>query len=285
MKKILAKDKLGEGIWEYVIGAPWIARAARPGQFIIIRLHERGERIPLTIVESKEEEGWIKMAVQTAGKTTRELNERFDRGDELLDVTGPLGEPSEIDLYGDVVVVGGGVGTAIALPVARALKEAGNRVTAIVGAQSADKLIYLQEMEEVSEEFYVTTDDGSAGEEGFTTAPLSRVCEGSDLDRGWAIGPVPMMKACAGIARETGLDLVVSLNSIMVDGTGMCGGCRVEVDGETKFACVDGPEFKATQVDFELLLQRLDTYQEEERCALEDHLAERKNGAEGREDV
>lgn len=274
MNKIVLKTRLGEGIWEYVVSAPRVASAAEPGQFVILRLHERGERIPLTIADFDGEQGTITFVAQSAGKTTTELNRDFEQGDTILDVAGPLGNPSEIENYGKVVVIGGGVGIALIYPIAKALKKAGNHVISIIGAQTEKKLFYREKIDVVSDEMFVTTDDGTAGRKGFTSDAFREVLEERTIDKSWAIGPVIMMKVLADVAEEFDTELIVSLNSTMVDGTGMCGGCRVEVGGEAKFACVDGPEFEADLVDFDLLMQRLNTYQEEEQCALDQYLEE-----------
>ncbi len=272
MKKIIRKTEVASGVCEYQVEAPLIAESHQAGQFVVLRLHEKGERFPLTIAKSDTDRGSITLVVQSAGKSTMELNNDFSEGDEIRDLAGPLGNPSEIETYGDVAVIGGGVGIALIYPVARALSEAGNRVISIIGAQSKDKLFYQDKIGEISDELVVTTDDGSVGKEGFTSEAFRELLERTRIDKSWAIGPVPMMRACDRVAEEGGTELVVSLNTIMVDGTGMCGGCRVEVDGEAKFACVDGPEFVAESVDFELLSQRIETYEEEEECVLERYL-------------
>lgn len=274
MKKITNKTKIGTGMWEYEIEAPLIAESNKPGQFIILRLHERGERIPLTIADSNLEKGTITIAAQTAGKTTRQLNEQFNTGDSVHDLVGPLGNPSEIENYGDVVTIGGGVGIALIYPIAKALKGAGNNVTSIIGSQSSDKLFYQEKIGAVSDELIVTTDDGSEGRKGFTSDAFEEILQEKDIDKSWAIGPVIMMKVCSEVAEKYNTQLIVSLNTIMVDGTGMCGGCRVEVGDEAKFACIDGPEFDAKLVNFEILMQRNQTYTEEEKCALDKYMEE-----------
>lgn len=272
MKKIIEKTKVGEGVREYKLSAPLIAKASDPGQFVILRLHEKGERIPLTIADAEPEEGTVTIVVQSAGKSTIQLNRDFDEGDEIHDLAGPLGNPSEIENYGKVVVIGGGVGIALIYPIAKALKEEGNHVISIIGAQTADKLFYQDKIGGVSDQVIVTTDDGTAGKEGFTSDAFREVLEAKKIDKSWAIGPVMMMKVCQEVAEEYDSEIIVSLNTIMVDGTGMCGGCRVEVNGDAKFACVDGPEFKGSAVDFDVLTQRTRTYEEEEECALEEYL-------------
>lgn len=272
MAKILKKSALCTGIWEFIVEAPSIASKARAGQFLIIRLHEKGERIPLTLADWDEGEGTITLVVQAAGKSTREMTERFGEGDEIRDVVGPLGTPSEIERYGTVVCVGGGVGIAPIYPIARALKSAGNRIVTIAGARRKDLLFWLDKLEEMSDELIVTTDDGSFGRKGVVTEPLKELLQAGGVDRIWAIGPAVMMKFCSLVAREFGVPIVVSLNPIMIDGTGMCGVCRVEVAGETKFACVDGPEFDGAQVNWDLFLARLAMYRDLEEKALKAYL-------------
>lgn len=270
MYPILAKKMLGVNIHEYVIEAPDIARAARAGQFIVLRLHEHGERIPLTIVESVPEMDAIKLVVQELGKTTREMHEKYHEGGSILDLVGPLGEPSEIENFGTVVCVGGGVGIAPLFPIARDLKKAGNHVIGILGARSSDHLIYEEKMSEVCDELHVMTDDGSRGDRGFTSNRLGELLDsGEQIDRVWAIGPPIMMKVCAEVTRPASVPTVVSLNPIMVDGTGMCGGCRVEIGGVTRFACVHGPEFDGHLVDFDQMMARLRYYADAESDALE----------------
>ncbi|MCC5829460.1 MAG: sulfide/dihydroorotate dehydrogenase-like FAD/NAD-binding protein [Phycisphaeraceae bacterium] len=260
--KFLARD-----VKQLEIHAPRIARKQLPGQFVILRLHEQGERIPLTIAASDPAAGTITIIVQGVGKTTRLLN-RLEAGDPILDVVGPLGKPTDIENFGRVAIIGGGVGTAIALPVARALKAAGNHVIAIVGARTADLLILLDEMRQASNELHIMTDDGSAGDQGFVTTRLEAVMKRQPpLDRVVAIGPIPMMAAVSRTTRPAGIPTIVSLNPIMVDGTGMCGGCRVQVDGRAQFACVDGPEFDAHKVDFTILAQRNSMYHDHERAS------------------
>ncbi len=239
---------------------------------MIIRLHEKGERIPLTLADWDEGEGTITLVVQAAGKSTREMTEHFGEGDEIRDVVGPLGTPSEIERYGTVVCIGGGVGIAPIYPIARALKSAGNRIVTIAGARREDLLFWLDKLEEVSDELIITTDDGSFGRKGVVTEPLRELLQAGGVDRIWAIGPAIMMKFCSLTAREFGVPIVVSLNPIMIDGTGMCGVCRVEVAGETKFACVDGPEFDGAQVNWDLFLARLAMYRDLEERALQAYL-------------
>ena len=284
MYTILSKMTLSSQIREYVIEAPEVARAAKLGQFIVLRLHERGERIPLTIVDADPQAGGVTIVVQEVGKSTREMGDHFHAGGSVLDFAGPLGVPSEIENYGTVICVGGGLGIAPLYPIARGLKKAGNTVIGIIGARSKDLLFYIDRMDAICDELHVMTDDGSTGRKGFTVDPLREILSSRrKIDRVWAIGPAIMMKVCAEVTREFDVPTVVSLNSIMIDGTGMCGGCRVEVGGEAKFACVDGPEFDAHKVNFDLLMSRQSFYAEEERCALDRYLAAEKE-KEQRED-
>lgn len=269
MYKIMEARFLAENIKLFEIEAPRIAKKRKAGQFVILRLDEHGERIPLTIAGSDENKGSITIIVQAVGKTTTALNMK-ETGDSILDVVGPLGTPSHAEKIGTVVSIGGGVGTAIALPTAVALKEAGNYVITINGARNKDMVILEDEMRAVSDEAYVTTDDGSYGFHGFVTKKLQDLIdEGTKIDFVLAIGPIPMMKAVADVTRPHNIKTIVSLNPIMVDGTGMCGGCRVIVDGESKFACVDGPEFDAHKVDFKNLVDRNKMYVKYERESLE----------------
>jgi len=249
------------------IHAPRVAKKRQAGQFVILRIAEHGERIPLTIADS-DNEGNITIIVQGIGKTTKWLN-TLETGDSILDVVGPLGEESEIDNFGTVVIIGGGVGTAIAYPTAVAMKRAGNHVISIVGSRNRELLILEEEMRATSDELYIMTDDGSQGEKGFVTEKLQQLIDRSEpIARVLAIGPVPMMRAVAEITRPLAIKTIVSLNPIMVDGTGMCGGCRVQVAGKSQFACVDGPEFDAHQVDFETLIQRNRLYKQQEAQSL-----------------
>ena len=274
MFQIVEAKTLGPGVKQFEIEAPRIAKKQQAGQFVIIRLHDAGERIPLTIKASNPDRGTITLVVQAIGKTTSLMNE-LGAGDAILDVVGPLGKPSEIDDYGRCIVIGGGVGTAIALPTAQALKDAGNHVIAILGARTKDLLILENEVRESSDELFIMTDDGSYGEKGLVTEKLKELIAELNIDFVLAIGPVPMMRAVAETTRAQKIKTMVSLNSIMVDGTGMCGGCRVSVGNESKFACVDGPEFDAHTVDFQVLTQRNAMYREDEQKALA-HFKEHK---------
>ncbi len=271
MFRIVEKNDLSATISRFVIEAPFIARKRKPGNFIMVRLHGHGERIPLTIADSNPETGTITIIVQAIGKTTKELC-AMPAGSGILDVVGPLGNPTPIELHGAVACVGGGVGTAELYPIARALKDAGNRVHTIIGARSRDLIILEAEMAAVSDTVAVTTDDGSYARKGFVTDQLKDMLEGSfDLKAVYAIGPLPMMKAVSALTRPYGVHTYVSLNTIMVDGTGMCGGCRVSVGGQMKFACVDGPEFDGHLVDFDELMQRNRSYVDLEKASDERH--------------
>jgi ferredoxin--NADP+ reductase len=254
--EILEKERLSESVVRMVIRAPLVAASARPGQFLLIRPQERSERIPLTII------------FQEVGATTRELG-ALEEGQQVKDLVGPLGTPSDIRRFGTVACVGGGVGIAVMLPVARALKHAGNRVVGIIGARTKDLLILEREMREASDELIVMTDDGSYGSRGLVTEALAGLAERERVDHCYAIGPLPMMHAVCRLTREKGIPTTVSLDPVMVDGTGMCGGCRVTVGGEAKFTCVDGPEFDGHLVDWDTLRARKTIYREEERAALE----------------
>src|SRR5271167_2450508 len=261
---IVEARPLARNIKLFVIKAPRIARKQRPGQFIILRLDESGERIPLTIADADPKAGTITICVQAIGKTTMLMN-MLEAGDSILDVVGPLGKPSEIEKFGTTVVVSGSVGTAMAYPTARELKRAGNKVISIVGARSKDLLVLEDEVRAVSDETWVVTDDGSYGDKGLVTDKLKEVMATAKVDYVLAVGPVPMMRAVAKMTAPEKIKTIVSLNSIMVDGTGMCGGCRVLVDDKSEFACVDGPEFDASRVNFDVLMQRNAMYREQEK--------------------
>jgi ferredoxin/flavodoxin---NADP+ reductase len=267
--RILDKGSIADGICRFIIEAPKIAKKRKAGNFVIVRANEHAERIPLTIVDSDLDRGTITLIVQSVGKSTRLLNS-LCAGDELADVIGPLGHPTPIGSFGTVVCVGGGVGTAEVLPIARASRAADNQVISIIGARTRSLLILEDEMRETSDELYVVTDDGSYEREGLVIDPLSDlIVQGIDIDVIYAIGPMPMMRAVAELTEPYNIKTLVSLNPVMIDGTGMCGGCRVVVDGTTRFACVDGPEFDAHQVDFDTLIRRNRAYAEEERISLE----------------
>ncbi len=269
MAKILKKEVLGPGIKRFEVEAPDIARKALPGQFVVLRINEPGERIPLTIGDLRPAEGVVVIVFQEVGKSTKLLG-TLKKGDSILDFTGPLGKPSEVEKFGTVVCVAGGVGTPEVFPLARALKQAGNKVISILGFRNKDLILMEAEMRTVSDELIVTTDDGSNGNKGFVTDALKQLIErGEKIDRVLAVGPVIMMKMVSKLTEPHAIPTIVSLNPIMLDGTGMCGACRVEVGGETKLACVDGPEFDGHKVDFDLLMQRLKIYLPEEKESLE----------------
>jgi ferredoxin--NADP+ reductase len=268
MFPIVTTRHVARGIKLFEIKAQRIAKKQRPGQFVIVRLNDTGERIPLTLADANPEAGTITIVVQAIGKTTRLLN-MLEAGDSILDVVGPLGKPSEIDNFGTAVVVSGSVGSAMAYPTARQLKRAGNKVISIVGARSKDLLVLEDDVRQVSDETYVLTDDGTAGEKGLVTKKLQELVEADKVDYVLACGPVPMMRAVANMTAPKKIKTVVSLNSIMVDGTGMCGGCRVLVNSRSQFACVDGPEFDASQVNFDVLTQRNNMYREQEKKSIE----------------
>jgi ferredoxin/flavodoxin---NADP+ reductase len=276
MFRIVAACTVGLNIRQFEVEAPRIAHKQRPGQFVILRVREKGERIPLTIKSADPAAGTITIVVQAVGKTTSLLN-CLEQGDAILDVVGPLGRPSEIKNYGTAAVVAGSVGTAMALPTAKALKDAGNHVIFIEGARSREMVIFEDEVRQASREAYILTNDGSYGEQGLVTKKLSDLlAAGRNLDFVLAVGPVPMMRAVAQITVPLGIQTVVSLNSIMVDGTGMCGGCRVLLGNSSKFACVDGPEFDAAEVDFDVLMQRNSMYRGQEQEALREFEAHRQ---------
>ena len=273
MFPILEARTVAPDVKLFRIEAPRIARKRLAGQFVILRVHEHGERIPITIADSDASRGDITIVVQGVGKTTRLLNS-LDAGDQVKDVVGPLGQPSEVERFGTACVIGGGVGAAITYPTAVALKKAGNRVLSILGGRTRALVILEDELRAASDALYVTTDDGSYGEKGLVTDRLRALIEGGEkIDYVLAIGPIPMMRAVAETTRPHGIRTVVSLNSIMVDGTGMCGGCRVSVGGQSRFACVDGPEFDAHKVDFQNLASRNAMYREAESRALAQFLA------------
>jgi ferredoxin--NADP+ reductase len=269
MFRIVDARTVGLNIRQFVIHAPRIARKQRPGQFVILRLTEDGERIPLTIKAVDPAEGTITIVVQSVGKTTSLLN-CLETGDSILDIVGPLGTPSEISRYGTAVILAGSVGTAMALPTANALKDADNHVIFIEGARSHEMVIFEDEVRAASSESYILTDDGSYGEQGLVTRKLNElIATDRQIDFVFAVGPILMMRAVASITVPLGIRTMVSLNSIMVDGTGMCGGCRVLLGNTSKFACVDGPEFDASQVNFEVLMQRNTMYREIECASLD----------------
>jgi ferredoxin--NADP+ reductase len=265
MAKILEKRLIRQpDVFYYKIAAPLISKKAQPGQFVIIRLHEKGERIPLSLADINPEEGTISLIVMAGGKTTHELS-TFQAGEDILDLCGPLGQPTHVAAIGRVALVGGGFGAAPLYPIARAFKAAGNSVTVIMGARNKDLLMYEEEMGRVADRVLITTDDGSKGLKGVVTTALRQELENNRPDLVLAVGPAVMMKFVAETTRPFKVRTVVSLNPIMVDGTGMCGGCRVTVGGETRFACVDGPEFDGHLVDWDSLMNRQKSYLPEEK--------------------
>jgi ferredoxin--NADP+ reductase len=271
VNRIVEKQDLSENVVRMVLEAPAIAQKRRAGQFIILKIDEKGERIPLTIVDSDAEKGTITIIFQVVGKTTAVLA-KMNAGDSLRDLQGPLGNPTEIENFGRVVCIGGGVGVGVVYPLAAALKKAGNYVTSVIGARTKALLILEEEMKKVSDRLIVATDDGSYGVHGFVSAVLQNLIDaGEKIDRVYAIGPVPMMRVLSDVTKPYGIKTIVSLNPIMVDATGMCGACRVSVGGKTKFTCVDGPEFDGHEVDFNLLTNRLRMYQDQEKQTLEAH--------------
>jgi len=270
MYKILEKKVLSDNVKLMKIQAPLVAKKAKAGQFIILRIDENGERIPLTIADFDRKQGTITIIFMEVGKTTKKLG-TLNVGDSVINFAGPLGVPSEIKKYGTVVMIGGGVGIAPLYPVVKALKEEGNHVISILGARNKSRLMLEKEIDAVSDELFIATDDGSKGHKGFVSDVLQKLIDGkTKIDMVMAIGPVIMMKVVADLTKKYDIKTLVSLNPIMVDGTGMCGGCRVSVGGETKFACVDGPEFDGHLVDFKnlMLRNRRFIHEEEESCKL-----------------
>ncbi|NLT94556.1 MAG: sulfide/dihydroorotate dehydrogenase-like FAD/NAD-binding protein [Clostridia bacterium] len=267
MYKIIKKQNIGENMALFEVEAPKIANKAQAGQFVIVRIAEKGERIPLTIADYDREKGTITIIFQEVGCTTKKMR-LLEEGQSILDLVGPLGQPTELENYGTVVCIGGGVGIAPIYPIARALKEAGNKVISIIGARNKNLLFWEDKMRAVSDELFITTDDGSVGQKGLVTDVLKQLMEKEKIDRVWAIGPMIMMKFVCLTTKPANIKTIVSLNPIMVDGTGMCGACRVQVGDETKFACVDGPEFDGHLVDFDLAMRRLAYYKDEEKRAL-----------------
>jgi len=267
MYHVVKKRLLATGIALLEVNAPAVAAKVEPGQFVIVRVDELSERIPLTVMDFDREKGTITIVVQDVGYSSAIIT-RMNEGDQFQDFVGPLGVASEIENYGTVVCIGGGLGIAPIYPIARALKEAGNHVISVLGSRSADLLILEDEMRAVSSEVVVATNDGSQGVKGFVTDGLAEVlAQGHQVKTIWAIGPMIMMKAVVDYTRPLGIKTIVSMNPIMVDGTGMCGACRISVGNETKFACVDGPEFDGHLVDFDLAMKRLAFYKDEENRA------------------
>jgi ferredoxin--NADP+ reductase len=270
--KILSKKQLSENVFTADIEAPLIAQARKPGQFVIVIIsNEYGERIPLTIADADPKHGTIRLIWQRVGKSTTELAD-MKVGDEIAAVAGPLGRPTHIENFGTVVCVGGGIGSAPLLPIAKALKNAGNNVISILGAKTNDRLILEDQFKAISDELIITTDDGSYGRKALVTEPLKEICQRDQKpDQVFAIGPAIMMLFCCAVTKQFSVPTQVSLNTIMVDGTGMCGGCRIEYDGQPKFVCVDGPEFDGHKVNFDLMIKRLDAYKNQEQKAREQY--------------
>jgi len=268
--KIVSKDRLAEDIFTAEVEAALVASVRKPGQFVIIGINnDYSERIPLTIADADPKRGTIRLIWQRVGKTTAELAD-MQQGQSIANVVGPLGRPTHIEKFGTVVCVGGGIGSAPLAPIAAALKEAGNKIVTILGARSRDLLILAEQFEHISDELIVTTDDGSYGRKALVTEPLEELCRRAEKpDQAFVIGPAVMMKFCCELTRQFRIPTQVSLNTIMVDGTGMCGGCRVEVDGKAKFVCVDGPEFDGHKVNFDLMMKRLNAYRDQEKQAHE----------------
>jgi len=279
MFRIISRETLAAKIYLFKIEAPAVARKAQPGQFVVVRVDERGERIPLTIADWDEKEGSVSMVFMEVGATTFRLAQ-LKAGESIADFVGPLGVPSDIEKFGTVVCVAGGVGVAVITPLAKALKDNGNNIISILGARSKDLLFWEDKLRNASHQLIVTTDDGTYGRKGVVTEPLKELLEsGEKIDRVIAIGPTVMMKFCAKTTQPFGVKTIVSLNPIMVDGTGMCGCCRVSVGDETKFACVDGPDFDGHQVDWDLLAARQRIYLDEEKRSFERWQAEMAEGS------
>jgi ferredoxin--NADP+ reductase len=270
MYTIVEKKILSDNVKQFKIKAPLVAKKAKAGQFIILRIDEKGERIPLTITDYDRKEETVTIIFMEVGKTTKQLG-KLEIGDSILNFTGPLGEASEIKKYGNIVCIGGGVGIAPLYPIIKALKLEDNYIISILGARNKNLLMLENEIGKYSDEFFITTDDGSKGTKGFVSDILQNIIDSNKkIDIVWAIGPVIMMKVVANLTKKYNIKTIVSLNPIMVDGTGMCGGCRVEIDGKTKFACVDGPEFDGHKVDFNNLMLRNRRFlrDEEESCKM-----------------
>jgi NAD(P)H-flavin reductase len=273
LNQIAVKEKLAPQINLIKLEVPEITRKAQPGQFVILRIHKEGERIPMSIADLEPESGLLTIIFQEVGKSTVQLG-KFQKGDVLCDVVGPLGQPTHIEHYGKCICVGGGIGIAPIHPIAKALKQTGNEVISIIGARTKELLIMEEAMKKTSDELVVCTDDGSYGFSGFVTQPLSRLLkEGQKIDFCMVVGPVPMMKTACMVTQPYGIKTMVSLNPIMIDGTGMCGVCRVTVGEKTKFACVDGPDFDGHQVDFDELSRRLSMYVKQEKISMQRYLS------------
>ena len=270
--KIVSKRKLSENVFTAEIEASRIAQARKPGQFVVISINsEYSERIPLTIADADPRKGTIRLIWQRVGKTTAELAD-MQVGDEIANAVGPLGKPTHLKNFGTVACVGGGIGNAPLLPIVKALKKAGNKIITIIGARNKELLILEDEFAQISDELIITTDDGSYGRKALVTEPLKEVCQREPKpNQAFVIGPAIMMKCCCEITKQFNVPTQVSLNTIMVDATGMCGGCRVEIEGKPKFVCVDGPEFDGRKVNFDLMMKRLDAYKDQEQKAYEQY--------------
>ncbi|MBR1776265.1 sulfide/dihydroorotate dehydrogenase-like FAD/NAD-binding protein [bacterium] len=262
--KILSKKEICPNQYEITVDAPYVVRNAKAGQFIIFRVEENGERVPLTIADVDKSTGALTLVFMAVGYSTKKLAS-LNVGDELIDIAGPLGRPTEIKKYGTVVCLAGGYGAAPCYLIAKAFKEAGNKVYMIMGARNKDLIFWQDKMRDACTELFITTDDGSLGEKGFVTTVLERIIEKEAVNYAIAVGPMPMMRAVAELTRDKGIYTEASMNPIMVDGTGMCGACRVTVGGKTKFACVDGPDFNAHEIDFDEVINRTKIYKDEEK--------------------
>ena len=271
MTKIIEKRKLSEFVWSYLIEAPQIAKKSKAGQFVILRVTHDGERIPLTIANADSSKGWIEIIFQVVGLSTTMLAE-LNVGDEIVDLVGPLGRPTHIEKFGRCLCIGGGVGVAPLYPIVKALKLAGNNITTIIGARSQPLLILEKEIRALSDEIFIATDDGSCGQKGFVSDVLKQLLRNKKyFDYAVVIGPPIMMKLTSAITLSAGITTYVSLNPVMIDGTGMCGGCRVNVDGKAYFACIDGPEFNAKGIDWDILNNRLTNYGRQSSSAVSEH--------------
>ena len=277
MYKVLHKEAVAPQVDAIVVDAPYIARHARAGNFIVLRIHEKGERIPLTIADSNLEKGTITLLFQKIGKTTEELG-TLKKGNSIRDIAGPLGHDTPIKKYGHAVLVGGAIGSATLFPILKALKEEKNRVTVILGARTKELLVWEERFAEYADETVLTTDDGSSGKKGLVTEALKDIADSTTVDVVLAVGPIRMMQAVAELTKPYGLKTYVSLNPVMVEGTGMCGACRVNIAGKTKFACSDGPEFDAHEVDFDELAHRIGFYRDEEHESLEKYKKKKCKG-------
>ncbi len=270
MHLIKKNEIVAQNIGMMIVEAPYVARHRKAGQFIILRIDEYGERIPLTIAGSDPVEGTITLYYQIVGKTTHHMS-LLNQGEHLQDIVGPLGHPTDIKAYGTVICIGGGIGIAPVFPISTAMKKAGNHIINVIGARSKDLVILADELKSIGDEIFICSDDGSIGRKGFVTDIVKEIIDSRHVDLVVAVGPIPMMKAVSQLTKAKDIKTMVSLNSIMIDGTGMCGGCRVTVGGQKKFTCVDGPEFDGHEVDFDELAIRLSTYKDHEKTSEERH--------------